>query len=333
MANERFNLKGLRRLLSCALLAVGCLGVMLFLSSCGKQEISIVVKDGYAKTTVSAYTGDTVEEILDAIGTTLAENDVVSPELDYKLTEEDTDILIERYAAVTVVDAGETYDLELTGATVQDALDEAGITLGENDTVDQDADDYLTDGMTITVTRSYAITLLVDGETSKVTTGVATVEDLVAEQQVSLGDEYEIDPALDTPLEDGMEITIKRTITEEVVEEEEIEYETTYEDSSSLKKGDTSVKQEGVNGKKEVTYEVTYVNGEEVSREAVSENVIVEPVDEIILNGTKTETKSSSSSSHSTDDGGVDIDDCDGSGHGVHGIINEDGIITPIYYY
>ncbi|MGI5888736.1 MAG: peptidoglycan DD-metalloendopeptidase family protein, partial [Oscillospiraceae bacterium] len=47
------------------------------------------------------------------------------------------------------------------------------------------------------------------------------------------------------------------------------------------------VTQAGVNGEKEVTEEIQYVNGVEVSRETVSETVTVEPQDEVITVGSK----------------------------------------------
>lgn len=52
-------------------------------------------------------------------------------------------------------------------------------------------------------------------------------------------------------------------------------------------RGVTKVKTPGVNGKKSVTALITYVNGEEMTREILSEEVIEYPQDEIISNGTK----------------------------------------------
>ena len=48
-----------------------------------------------------------------------------------------------------------------------------------------------------------------------------------------------------------------------------------------VKEGEEEVVQEGQDGYTEVTYEVTYEDGVEVSREEISRKVI-EPVDEII---------------------------------------------------
>ena len=52
-------------------------------------------------------------------------------------------------------------------------------------------------------------------------------------------------------------------------------------------KGKTRVEQQGKEGKKRVKYLVTKENGKEVSREAVDEQVLSAPVEEIVRSGTK----------------------------------------------
>lgn len=90
-----------------------------------------------------------------------------------------------------------------------------------------------------------------------------------------------------------------KVVTEET-EEKTIAFKTVNKDDANLNKGSTKVSVEGENGSKEVTYEVTYINGEEESREKVKEEIIREPKDKIVLNGTKIETNSGSQSSSNT---------------------------------
>ena len=74
--------------------------------------------------------------------------------------------------------------------------------------------------------------------------------------------------------------------TEEVTEKIDIvEYETIRNETEDLPKGEEEVVQEGKDGYTEVTYEVTYEDGVEVSREEINREVI-DPVDEIINVGT-----------------------------------------------
>lgn len=79
---------------------------------------------------------------------------------------------------------------------------------------------------------------------------------------------------------------VKEVKTETI--KEDIDFETIKEDDDSLEKGKTKVKQEGQKGSKEVEYEVTYTDGKETNREPTGEeNIIKEPVNKIILKGTK----------------------------------------------
>lgn len=70
------------------------------------------------------------------------------------------------------------------------------------------------------------------------------------------------------------------------VSSKEIPYTTITEQTDSLTKGTTKVAQEGANGVSKITEVTKYVNGE-VADVSVTEEVISEPVDEIILEGTK----------------------------------------------
>ncbi|MEG1873189.1 MAG: peptidoglycan DD-metalloendopeptidase family protein, partial [Ruthenibacterium sp.] len=66
-----------------------------------------------------------------------------------------------------------------------------------------------------------------------------------------------------------------------------IEFETIEEESDTIYKGSTRTKQRGVNGKRNVTDDVTYINGVEVERVNVSEEIIAEAKPKIVLVGTK----------------------------------------------
>ena len=71
---------------------------------------------------------------------------------------------------------------------------------------------------------------------------------------------------------------------------EQINFATTKQNDPTLDKGKTSIKQEGVMGSKEITYKTTLTDGTETNREKIDEKIVINPVDKIILVGTK-ETK------------------------------------------
>ena len=68
---------------------------------------------------------------------------------------------------------------------------------------------------------------------------------------------------------------------------ESIPYETEYESSDYYYEGETYVTRSGSNGRASVTARLTKHNGEVVDREDLATEVIIEPVNEIIVRGTK----------------------------------------------
>lgn len=69
--------------------------------------------------------------------------------------------------------------------------------------------------------------------------------------------------------------------------EEEIPFQTKVIEDDDMLKGEEKVKQEGKKGKRNVLYHVKESNGEEVDKSELKEKIIEEPVEEIIIKGTK----------------------------------------------
>jgi hypothetical protein len=95
--------------------------------------------------------------------------------------------------------------------------------------------------------------------------------------------------------------------TEPVIKEEkvteDIPFESQSKDDSTLAKGTTKVQQEGVVGKKEKNYKVTYQDGKEVKRELTSEVVMAQPIPKITLNGTYVYVAPTTNSGYTNVDG------------------------------
>lgn len=82
-----------------------------------------------------------------------------------------------------------------------------------------------------------------------------------------------------------LETATEETTTE--VETEVIPYDTEVIENAELDYGIENVKQEGSEGTREITYEVTKVNGVETDRKVISNKVTKEPVKKIVEVGTK----------------------------------------------
>lgn len=82
-------------------------------------------------------------------------------------------------------------------------------------------------------------------------------------------------------------------ITEEIITiQEEIPYETITKDATGSEDGTTRVLKEGENGLREVTYKITYKNGEEINREELYVVIIKDPVNKIVQVNTKQTSRS-----------------------------------------
>jgi len=91
-------------------------------------------------------------------------------------------------------------------------------------------------------------------------------------------------------------ISVDVVTTETVDVEETLDFDTVYNTSSSIPEGECRITQEGVVGRQTRRFEVTFVNGVEVSREQVGSWVDAYEQDQIITTGTGGVTNSSSES-------------------------------------
>ena len=250
-----------------------------------RRGVNLTVREAGKENLLVAYRGDTVEQVLLENSIVLKDADEITPARE-TVVEGDTQVEIRRACQVVVLADGKQTTVTQTGGTVEDALKEAGVTVGEEDSLNYDKDEPLFDKMHIRVTRVMKVRITAGGETREVETSAQTVEDVLKKFQVELDEDDRVEPEAKTQVAEGMEITVRRVEVKEEVKTEEVPFETQYQDTDSLYEGETQVKTQGVAGEKEVTYQVTFVDGEEESREAASEKVTKEPVAEVVLRGT-----------------------------------------------
>ena len=147
------------------------------------------------------------------------------------------------------------------------------------------------------------VEITVADETKEVLTSGGTVQDVLNNAGVEVGEDDKVSPKLDQNINDDTAITVTIVEKTEVTEEETVEFETTTKNDSSLEKGKTKTDTEGVNGTANVSYEIVTENGEEVEKTEISREVTKEPTNEVILRGTKEpepEPEASSDSSESS---------------------------------
>ena len=126
-------------------------------------------------------------------------------------------------------------------------------------------------------------------------------EDITASKKITISDKSKQQVEVAKISESGVETTLDSIlgaysqITEKIVEEEEaIPFETITKDvSEGASSTKNKVLQEGVEGKKKVTYKVKYQNDTEIEKIKISEEIIQEPVNKIIQVNSNTITSRS----------------------------------------
>lgn len=269
------------------ILTIVCILVVLMLLTACSNNIVVTVNDMGQETVIETKTGITVSKLLEQQSIVLNAKDETEPSLSSEITEYTTEVIIKRYAKVTVKKGIDTEEVELVGATVQEAIDKTGFEVEDGEELNYDPDDYLRNGMIIKIEREITATLEVDGNTKDIKTKSVTVEELLNEQGVTLGDDDEVNEELDTLLKDKMKIVVNRVTYKEEIRTESIDYKTIEKYDDSMYEGESKVTQEGSKGEKEVTYKIKYVDGKESKKEKLNETIKKEPIDKIIVHGTK----------------------------------------------
>ncbi len=253
------------------------------------REILVPYEENNKFSYLSTLSGQSVAEVLKSNGVEIDDNDKVSPDLLSIVTSE-TSIEVNKETSLTIWADGKTTSAVTYKCTVEEVLEENGIELLEGDKVTPDLSESIEDGMTINVSRLNSVEIIRNGETTAYDTYAKNVSSLIDEQGIELLENEVVTIPENTMLTDGLVITIatEYTVTEEEVLE--IDYDTTYKNDSSIYKGETEVEVAGVSGKETVTYERHYKDGELVSEKVISREVTQEPVDAVILKGTKVDT-------------------------------------------
>src|SRR5699024_8641328 len=100
---------------------------------------------------------------------------------------------------------------------------------------------------------------------------------------VEVADTDFVTAPLSAPVVTGQNIDVMRTATTTEEVEETVKKPVEKKKTDKLLEGKTKVEEKGKDGKRKVVYEVSTVDGTEVSRVEKSEEILEEPVTEVVL--------------------------------------------------
>ena len=232
--------------------------------------------------------GETVGAVLAAQGIDVGMHDEVAPGLDEDVT--DGSKITVRYGrplALSVDGVEETH--WVTATNVGAALSQIGFTEGGADLSVSRGADITRGGLRLEAITPKKLRIKV-GPEKFVTEKVAaiTVGDVLDELGVDVDRDDVVRPRPDQEISDGDEVVITRIrVVTKKVAREAIDFRTVEREDSSAPDGDETVVTSGREGVRNVTYRLTFRNGELSATKVVTQRVLRQPVDRVVEIGTQ----------------------------------------------
>ncbi|WP_344867771.1 transglycosylase family protein [Amycolatopsis ultiminotia] len=250
---------------------------------------SVTVDVDGQQRTVHSY-GGTVGEVLEDAGLSVGTHDSLSPSPQAAVGDGGV-IKLERGRQLNLVVDGVARPSWVRATSLGEAMNQLGMgnLLSHGAWTSMPAGgDLPLEGSTVQVKTLKHITLY-DGTNAprQVSSNAVTTKEFVSDLKLNLGPDDAVDGGLDVSLKDGAEVHVSRMGVSMLNQKETVDPEEQKVDDPTLVKGETSVQDPGTAGEKMVTYKVTKRNGEEVSREQVSEKILVQAKPKIVKVGTK----------------------------------------------
>jgi len=278
-----------------AVSVVGLAAAISMMSAASDSRVAYIT-DGaktYTVTTVDTDTNGIIEEA----GITLGSFDeaIVTEE-----SSERIDINIVRAFPVKISVDGGTKQLEMTGGTVSQALKLADVEISASDFVTPELSSELEDDTEIKINRGIKIYLTCGGETKLVYVPEGKVSDALDAIGYRLTAEESLNVDENSLVTRGMSVNVEKIFTRTTNQKQKLEPQVIVESSEELALGKKVVKQEGKEGILEITYKEKYVNDMLVDKHESARKTIVNPIDRIVMIGTKEEKKSDLSAKNLT---------------------------------
>ncbi|KIF07214.1 transglycosylase, partial [Streptomyces sp. RSD-27] len=235
--------------------------------------------------TLHTFAGS-VEDLLDAEGLGVGPHDLVAPARDSAL--EDGEEVVVRYGRpLRLTLDGTSRQMWTTAPTVDAALRQLGVRVeGAFLSAPRTATVPRT-GLTLSVRTERGVTFMADGRERTIRTNAATVREALDQAGITLRGEDTTSVPPDSFPRDGQTVTVLRITGTREVREERIPYETERVEDDTLFAGTEVVERSGHAGARRVTYGLRTVNGVRQPARKIAEEVVREPVSQLVKVGTK----------------------------------------------
>ncbi len=172
--------------------------------------------------------------------------------------------------------------------TVDGVLVKQKVALGKHDRVEPSLNSKIKKDTRIVVTRAFPVKIIADGSSKEIITTPISIKEAIRLAGFELG-EKDIVKTVPVPnTVPNQEIEVIRVSESEIKEEQAIPCGVERTSDNSLERGLTKTVSAGKNGLALNTVRITYHNGQEVKREVINSQTLVEPKNRIIAMGTIT---------------------------------------------
>ncbi|WP_265522639.1 G5 domain-containing protein [Oerskovia flava] len=235
---------------------------------------------------VTTFAGS-VQGLLDEEEISVDERDLVAPGPDAALSN-GTDVVVRTARQVTVETDGEQADVWFTVLDADEALETLAARGGDVRLV---ASRSATDGrasLALSLDTDGPVNVVADGESVVAPDGSIGIDAILDREGIVLEELDRVHVERDESQDPAVSLVVQRVVVEEKKKTKAIDFETvTKTDPDRYEDLDPVVERKGSKGEHTTVYSVTTVDGEEESRETVSKGVTTEPVDKIVVEGTK----------------------------------------------
>lgn len=191
---------------------------------------------------------------------------------------------------VTIHDDGASLIVKSSAVTVAEILEKSEIEIAETDIVEPSLDTVIDGNYSINIYRARPA-LVIDGVHRRyVMTASHDPKQIASESGATVYDDDEVKAEFNTNfLEAGAVSTyrITRNGGRRLTLEESLPYEVQVRYDYTRPKGERVLEQPGEEGRKVSVYEVEFENNNEVARNLIQEDILVEPTPEIVVEGAR----------------------------------------------
>ena len=234
--------------------------------------------------------GATVGDALKQAGIQVDPTDAVEPAATEKLVGSEYDVNIYRARPVIVVDGTTRQKVVTPYQSAEQIAKSAGITLYDEDkTTLTLTNDIVAEGagLKLTIIRATPFSFTLYGATSTARTQAKTVGDMLKEKGITLSSSDRVSPSASTSIAQNMDVHVWREGKQTITQAEVTPFTTQQVQDGDQPVGYQSIQTPGQDGSKNVTYEITIIDGKEASRTAIASVSTKDPVAQVIVIGTK----------------------------------------------